>query len=222
MIKKFEKQRHLFSKAICPILFLMLILGSSGCNFLGYGSYVMFGSGERVVKAKYTGLTNKKTLILLNTLAGVEYSYPQSRVSLIMACQQILKGNIENISFCDHEMVENYILRELDWISVPTDVLAQKFGAQRVIYVDMYEFTLQDSDSVGIYQGQVNAEVKVYEVDSKAPNKPVLNYYIELKYPENHPVAASPESKYLVLTGTIKQTAFEICKNFIEYKEKQK
>ncbi len=214
--------RNIRKTTVISIFLFLALITVSGCNYLGYGSYVLFGSSDKKVKAQYNGLENQKTLILLNTQAGMEYSYPQSRINLILACQQILKANVENISFCNHEMVEDFILRELDWISLPTDVIAKKFGAKRVIYVDMYEFTLQDSDSVGIYQGQVSAEVKVYEVDSQTPNKPVLNYYFDLKYPENHPVSASAETKYLILSGTLKQTSFEICKHFFDYSEKQK
>lgn len=193
----------------------------SGCGIIDYTSYVLFGSSESKVKARYEGLANKKVLILLNTQAGIEYSYPQTRINLILACQKILNANIETISFCDHEAVENFIMRELDWISMPTSTLAKRFGAERVVYVDLYKFTLQDSDSIGIYQGQVSCDVKIYETESQSPNKPVKNFSFNLKYPENHPVAATPENKYLVLEGTIKQTSYEICKNFFDYKQRQ-
>ncbi|MBN2063305.1 MAG: hypothetical protein JW745_00770 [Sedimentisphaerales bacterium] len=214
-----KKNSGLISVKITVWLLLLSLLATGGCNGMGYVSYVLFGSGQKEIKAKYAGLQDKKVMILLNTPSGMEYSYPQSRESIIIACMTILKEKVQGITFSDHEMIENYIARELDWISVPTDVLARKFGAERVIYVDMFEFTLQDSDSVGIYQGQVNAEVKVYETDSENRTKPIFNSYIDLKYPENHPVAATPDARYRILSGTIKLAAFEICKNFFDYKQ---
>lgn len=208
---------------ILLLLFCSFLFTASGCGVVKYLGYVLLGNEEQKAKAEYAGLNDKKVLILLNTPDGMEYSYPQSRESLIIACQQILKANIETISFCDYQMVEDFILRELDWISVPTSTLAKKFGADRVLYIDIYDFTLQDTDSIGIYQGQVNAEVKIYETDSKAeaPNRSLYSFYIDLKYPENHPLAATPEAKYRVLSGTIKLTAYEICKHFFDHTEKE-
>ena len=220
-----KEQSNKRSVRITALLLLSsLVFMASGCSTIKYLGYVFLGNEDQKTKAEYVGLENQKVLILLNTPDGMEYSYPQSRESLILACQQFLQGSVKSISFCDYQMVEDFILRELDWISVPTNKLAKKFGAQRVLYIDIYDFTLQDTDSVGIYQGQVNAEVKIYETDSEAktPNRSVFNYYIDLKYPENHPLAATPEAKYRVLSGTIKLTAYEICKHFFDHTEKEK
>ena len=210
--------------AVNLILFLLLTLTGLtlvGCNALGYGTYVLVGNDNKKAKAIYEGLSDKKVLIILNTPPGLEYSFPQSRESIHLACQTILKQNIKNISFSDYDMVESFIMRELDWISMPISALAKKFDAQRVIYLDIYEFSIQDSNSIGIYQGKTKVEVKVYETDGQTPNTPVYNYYIDFKYPENHPVAASPDAKYRVLTGTLKQIAYQTCKRFFIHKEKQ-
>ncbi len=217
--KKFKMKFALSLILVSLLISMGFMLG--GCEALGYGAYVLVGDQGQKSKAIYEGLENQKVLILLNTPAGMEYSFPQSRESLHLACQKILKEKVDGISFSDYDMVENFIMRELDWISMPISVLAKKFSAQRVIYIDIYEFTLQDSNSIGIYQGQTKAEVKVYESDSQTPNTPVFNYYIDFKYPENHPVAASPDAKYRVLTGTLKQIAYQTCKRFFVHKEKQ-
>ena len=212
-------KQKLTIKLSCLFLLTCFIFLASGCSIFEYTSYVLFGSEKKKNKAVYKGLENNKVLILLNTPAGMEYSYPQSRESLLLACQKILKEKVKNISFSNHDMVESFIMRELDWISMPISVLAKKFDATRVVYVDMYEFTLQDASSIGIYQGQTKSEVKVYEMDSVTPNTPVFNYYIDVKYPENHPVAATADAKYRVLTGTLKRVAFQTCKRFFNYKE---
>ena len=208
------------SKAIIILLLLTLFI-NSGCEGLGYLTYIIAGDDSKKTKATYKGLEDTKVLILLNTPAGMEYSHPQSRETLLLISQKILEEKVKNISFCNHDMVESFIMRELDWISLPISELARKFDAQRVIYIDIYEFTLQDSNSIGIYQGQSKAEIKVYEADSETPDTPVFNFYVDVKYPENHPVAASPDAKYRVLTGTLKQISYETCRRFFTHKEKQ-
>ncbi|MBI9015987.1 MAG: hypothetical protein JEZ07_01880 [Phycisphaerae bacterium] len=203
---------------IVLILMLAFMVLLSGCNIVGALLYPIFGGTSKKVDAEYEGLEGKKIAIFMIAGSNIEYEYSMEMRNLPLTAANLIGKHVKDVSFVDaNEIWKDKFSNETEWISKPISTLAKQFGAERVIYIEFYDFTIYAENSINLLQGQARATVKIYEIDSDQPDRIVHETRITTEY-FSEPRLKNPEQESRVRSGIVAKFADELAKKFYDHK----
>jgi hypothetical protein len=201
------------------ILVLMISLTIGGCNLLEYPFYVLFGQSHTKVKAEYTGLENQKTAVIIVGQSAIDFEEPYARMDLALATEQTLKEYIKGVELADQEEIQNFQRSRLDWYSMPIADILNQFQVQRLLYVELIQFTIREPDSVNLLRGHIWAQLRVYEQESDTPDIPVLETEAEVVFPEQAPSSYSEAARFNIRQQSIGLFSQEVARKFYDHKK---
>ena len=204
-----------FSNFIIVSIFAVWL---AGCNLLEWPVYVIFGQRHEKIKAEYTGLNGHKTAIVVATGPGVDFEYPEAKLNVALATAVTVRGEINDVEFVEQEKVERFQMVNLDWPAMSMSEIAKQLNVDRILYIDLYQFTLYEQRSVQLLRGRVRATLQIYETDSPFPNRVVYQSEIATLYPEHGPVPSSPAAMHKLQTETIIIFAQTLARKFYDHK----
>ncbi len=199
------------------LILLPVMLWLCGCNMLEWPAYVLFGKKNETVQAEYTGLKGKKTAILVSSGPGINYEYPYARTNIALAVAQMTEKHVKKVEFIEQEKVETYQLENLDWVARPKTSVAAELDAERIIYLDLYQYTMTEPGSVNLLQGQIRAGVSIYAADAEKPNLPVYTTEVGVSWPEHGAEPAGGEALSRIQLQSIVRFADALSKKFYDH-----
>jgi len=205
--------RKYFSLFLLPFL-----LG--GCNWWEFPAYVLFGKTHEKVKAEYKHLEGKRVAIIIAGLPAIDFEDPYARMDLGLASAELIRQEVKKVQFVEQEKIERFQQENLDWISMPMSEIGNKFGADRILYIELMQFTTVEPESINLVRGRVWSQVSIYEVDSPQPNVPVCETEIQIVYPEQGPLPMSDTALLETRQGIIVLYAQELSRKFHDHKRK--
>ena len=205
--------RKYFSLFLLPFLL-------SGCNWLEFPAYIIFGKTHENVKAEYTNLKGKRAAIVIAGLPAIDFEDPYARMDLALASAQRIKQQVKDVQFMEQEKIERFQQEDLDWISMPMSQIGEKFGVDRIIYIELMQFTTMEPDSINLVRGRVWTQVSIYELDSPGPNVPKYETEIQIVYPEQGPLPMSDTALIDARQQVILLYALELTRKFHDHKRK--
>jgi len=207
-------------KRSIPIIILPLVL--AGCNVLAYPLYVLLGQTETRVKAEYAGLQDKKIAVIVVGQPGIDFEDPYARMDLALGTQRAIRENVKGVEFADQEKIQAFQRARLDWYSLPLSEIAAQFQVQRVLYLELIQYTIREPDSVNLLRGRIWAQLRVYEAESALPEDPAYETEVEIVYPEQAPQPYSENNKLLIRRQSMETFALEAARKFYDHKRKVK
>ncbi|MCF7958229.1 MAG: hypothetical protein K9M57_07275 [Phycisphaerae bacterium] len=205
-------------RKIVAIVMLGSFLG--GCNLLELPVYALFGQSYKKVKAEYTGLKGKKVAIIIAMGPLINYDYPDARLNVALAVGDLIKKNVDDVTLIDQNQIENYQNRYLDWLSMPMSELGTHFKADRVLYIDLYEYTMHDESSVNLLRGRLNGSLYIYDMESRQQDRAVYNGDVKTQYPKDHPEPLSEKALHKIRFNSIVLFADGVAKKFYNHEIK--
>jgi hypothetical protein len=208
----------------CVIILIVSLAGlfAGGCNWFQLPLYAIFGQTHTNVKAEYTALAGKKIAIVIATGPSTNFDYPQARTNITLAIIQTITKHVKNVQFVDRAEIEKFQKENLDWGALSMGNIARRFGAQRVLYLDLYQFTMYEPNSINLLRGNIAAAMSVYEADSANPDRQAYHTNVEIVYPENQPVPLSGPAMKSVQYNAIVLFADQVARKFYDHKIKNK
>jgi hypothetical protein len=200
-------------------LFLMpFLLG--GCNWLEFPFFVLFGKTHENVKAEYTDLKGKRIAVVIAGLPAIDFEDPYARMDLALASAELIRQKVKEVQFVEQEKIERFQQENLGWISMPMREIGKKFGADRILYIELMQFTTVEPESVNLVRGRIWSQVSIYEVDSPQPNVPAYETEIQVVYPEQGPLPMSDTALIAARQQIIILYAQELSRKFHDHKRK--
>jgi hypothetical protein len=200
------------------LLLICLILPWAGCNILEFPFYVLFGSTSTTVKAEYTGLKNKRVALVVSGQPGIDFEYPYARMDVALASAQVISRHVENVTFVEQEKIDKFQQTDFDWYVLPMSEIADKFDAQQVLYLELIQFTLVETDSVNLLRGRIEAHLRVYDRQSPQPDIPSYETDIGVIFPEHGPVPMSDSARMGVQQQSLMLFAEALARRFYKHK----
>ena len=200
------------------ILLIMLLATLSGCNLLGYPTYLIFGPTGQKVKAEYTGLNEQKIAVVVAAGPGIAFEYPYAGIDLARLTSLALQEHLENVTFVDPEAIDRFQREDLDWPSLPIDQIGRRLDAQCVLYLDLTRFTTLEENSVNLLRGYINADVRVYQVQSPHCQQPAYQTALAIIHPEQGPLSMSDPAEQALYQQTIAQFAQQLARKFYDHR----
>jgi len=203
-------------KKFTYMLVFCFLVGSAGCRPLSYVAYALFGGGKTKIKAEYNGLRNHRTIIILSTGPGIDFEYPYARTNVALASAEVIKKYVKGVEFVKQDEVEAFQLENLDWATLPVETIAEKFQATRILYLDLYQFTMHEENSVHLIRGHIRAAVRAYEVNKTA--RAVYTTDVGMLWPEHSPVPMSDAAMQRLKMETYVKFAEKLALKFYDHK----
>jgi len=207
-------------KKYLSLLLLPLLLGS--CNWLEYPAFIIFGKTHENVKAEYTNLKGKRVAIIIAGLPAIDFEDPYARMDMALASAELIRQEVKGVEFVDQEKIDRFQHENLDWISMPMSQIGKKFAADRVLYIELMQFTTVEPDSINLVRGQIWTQASIYEMDSPQPNVPAYETEIEVVYPEQGPLPMSDTARIGARQQIIILFARDLSRKFHNHKRKIK
>lgn len=201
---------------IAAMLLLLCPLG--GCNMFEYPLYVLFGDNTKDVKAEYDDLGGKKVAVLVMTTPGVDFEYPYAQLNLTELASIVIRQRVKGAEFVDPAEIDRFQREDLDWLRLPIDKIGEKFGVERIVYLDIVQYTMAEENSVNLLRGRIWAEISIYEMEAAAVNSPVYTGEVIVVYPEYAPVPLSSGAQQQIEFRTINMFAEALAKKFYDHK----
>ena len=162
-------RRALFSAAAAG-----LTLSTIGCNVVGWTASAL---PPPVVRPAYDGLVGETAAVVVWADDAVDINHPSLTVQVGQRVQRNLtqarddggnaaKRSLEGTSFpYPPESYVAYFKEDPTLAMTPIETLAPRFGARRVIYVEIGKFTTRGGAAAGLVRGVAEVNLVVYEVE---------------------------------------------------------
>ncbi len=150
------------------------LTAAAGCNVIGWTASAL---PPPTVRPAYDGLQGETTAVVVWADDAVDINHPSLTVQVGQRIQRNLaqardsggnaaKKALEETSFpYPPESYVAYFKEDPTLGTVPIEDLAPRFGARRVIYIEIDTFTTRGGAAAGLVRGVADVNLVVYEVD---------------------------------------------------------
>lgn len=165
-------------------LLLPLLVGASGCNLVALPWLLWGKKPTRNVPAEYPYLAGKSVCVAVWADSNTLFEYPFVQLELAEHLAAAIEPQIEQVSFVPARDVVDLQRSEPDWDREHESVIGARFRVDRVLRVDLTQYTTREPDSPHLMRGRIAASIKVF--DSARPDaSPLYRAMVESVYPEN-------------------------------------
>lgn len=195
---------------------LALLVGASGCKWMA-APFMMWGDPpKKAVPAEYPYLESKKAAIAIWADADTLFEYPNVRLELSEHVKAALESNIHGATFVPNRTVIEYQARDLDWDRIDPATLGAKFKADRLILIELTEYTAREHDSPHLFRGRIAANVRVYDC-AEPDSKPTYRTTLRTLHPADNPApwGSSPDA---VRRAAMEAFSTELAQRFYDHK----
>ncbi|MBK9120192.1 MAG: hypothetical protein IPM18_11410 [Phycisphaerales bacterium] len=147
-------KRLLSSIVLCVLIFL------TGCRMFA----LILPPIVKDVPAEYPYLYNKKVAVVVHTEQETLAVYPHVQWEIADHVRTALQANVRGITVIDPEEVAQYQRQNTDWASRDPARVGQDLGVDRLIEVQLTEYTTREPESPYMYRGHITAALRVYNV----------------------------------------------------------
>jgi hypothetical protein len=165
------------------IMGLLPLSALSGCQLMGFQEEV---SGH-AVDAQYKGLPNKSLAIVIYADQSTTNEFPATREELSAFVSNKLRENLATTKLLDYHEVMNWQDETINWFGLTEKQIGTHFGVDRVLYIEVLDYSVAQKGGVGDLQGHLRANCKVYETDTPG-NDAAWSSVLDVSFPEDHPI----------------------------------
>jgi hypothetical protein len=166
---------------LCGLL-LPLLAASIGCQAAATPWLLWGKEPTKEVPAEFPYLQGKKVCVLVWADPETLFEYPWVQLEISEHIVQAMKAHVEGISFVPNRKVVDLQRSEPDWERADPATLGARFGVDRVLMIELMQYTTREPESPHLYRGRVAASVKVYDTDYPQ-SAPVFKTTVETVYP---------------------------------------
>jgi len=169
---------------------LLLCTGLSACNVAGYVAHSMQQDVPKEVKAKYTGLENKRVAVMVQSSSFVYSMSPQGPDKVGYGIGAKMQANIEGVTVIPKDIVDTYKRKNRGWIAYEPARVMKDLGVDRVVLVDLYEYRTHEPGNPHIKMGIMASNVSVLSLEEYDPNTIAFSTDVRTQWPKDTKVGA--------------------------------
>ncbi len=197
------------------VLIASLLLMLTGCRSL----FLVLPEPTKTVKADYPYLVGKRVCILVRADMETLFEYPHVQWELADHVRVALEAHVEGVKAVDPRRVVDYQRREADWERMDPALIGRHFNADRVLDLELTQYTTREPESPHLYRGHVTAVVRVYR-PSYPHSEPAYVTEIQTVYPPDGPGAWGSTDRE-IRRLTMEAFALDVANKFYDRKVKK-
>ena len=212
----------------CLPLLLALIACSPGCALMGAAAYKF--RGNTVVKPAYTGLKGQTVGVMAwaDRELRIEHSalqldvsrgvYEKLRKSQSKGADELAGAKFPRAAAPDAMVRFLYDNPKYSTDSIPD--IAPRLGVNRLIYLEVDDFSLHPEEVPELYRGHLSALIRVIEVDQDGQSKVAFEDRVQAVWPPNVPDEGRPDlGDRVTYIGTLEAFTTAVVQKFVTYEK---
>ncbi|MBK8916134.1 MAG: hypothetical protein IPM64_16325 [Phycisphaerales bacterium] len=208
-------------RSAAPVTLLSaLLLALAGCQLVAM-PFIMWGAEPtKDVPAEFPHLQNREICLVVWCDSDTLFEYPNVRLEVSEYVAFAMKASVKGATFTSNRRVTELQSREPRWEREPPAKLGAKLGAERVLTIELTQYSMREPDNPHLYRGRIAANLRVY--DAASPESRWLwQGTVEVAYPPDSVGAwGVPETQ--IRRGAMELFASEVAGKFHDRKIKAK
>lgn len=203
---------------LATLLLIPLGAGAGGCHYLAAGAIFWADEPTKKVPAEYPYLADQEVCIVVRAEMETLFDYPHVQYELADYVRVALESNIRGVSVVPPRRVVDFQRRDPGWERMDPAELGRRFDAQRLIEIDLTQYTTREPESPHLYRGYITAMVSVYNT-AYLNSQPAYKTEVQTVYPPNSPGEWGTGDR-AIRRATMEAFARELAGRFFERKVK--
>lgn len=211
---------EIFTRLIFISVLSAFIATLAGCQLIA-APFLMWGpEPTKDVPAEYPYLAGKKVAIIVWADTDTLFEFPQVQFEVSEYIGAAMKGNVKGMSLVPNRQVVDYQRRNSAWERRSPADIGRDFGADRVLMLELTEYTTREPGSPHLKRGRIAANLKVYDPSHK-DTAPTYKTNLSSKYPTGEAAEWGVDDRS-VRTEAMRLFADEVAGKFFDRKVKVK
>lgn len=200
---------------------LLAVLGAAGCAAVGYAAAVIHDAKPREVPAQYTGLAGESFAIVVAADRIIQADHPGIVARLTMALNnEDLAQKAGASGWIPPERLLLYQNNNPRWVTLPLGELADELGVTRLIFVDLFEYRLNEPGNRYLWDGLASGNVGVIEADSPLADDYSFEQLVQVRFPDGETSYGPMDmSRQVVTTELSRRFAQRVAWLFFDHEE---
>lgn len=156
----------------------------AGCRLAGMMVESYKRTSTRAVEAEYEGLTGKSYAVVIAVDRVIQGEDPQLVPQLTTAITERLRAESGATGYIPGPVVLQYQYTNPGWEARTYGEIAEDFGVDRLIYIDLYEFRLFETGNSYLWDGLLAGRVGVAETDGAFPDNFAFEREVAVQFPD--------------------------------------
>lgn len=142
-------------------------------------------TGKTEVPAEYTGISGKSFAVVVSGSRMMEGEHPGLTARLIQRINDRLILNANPSYAIPSGDLLTVLFNTPQWPAMTRGEVAEMLGVERLVVVEVIEYSLHEPGNQYIWDGVGSVLVSVYESDSGLPDDPVYEKAIRVTFPDS-------------------------------------
>ncbi|MFQ5806892.1 MAG: hypothetical protein ACE5I3_10625 [Phycisphaerae bacterium] len=197
-----------------------LLAATSGCKLFAAPWLMWAPEPTKLVPAEFPYLQGKRVCVVVWADPGTLYEYPFVPLEVSEHVAAAMKPSVKGVSFVPNRKVVELQRSDDDWDRKDPALLGARFGAERVLMIELTQYTTREPESPHLYRGRIAANVKVYNAQYRN-SEPVFKKPVEVVYPPDS-VGQWGSTDQSIRKATMEAFAAEVAGKFYDRRVKVK
>jgi len=202
---------------VCGLMLVALALALPGCWFFA-ASEQMNG---KAVDAQYKGLDDKSVAIVVFADPATTLEYPNSREEISAFVTAKIQEGMPKVRLLNYKEVIRWQDDTLNWAAVPEKDIAKHFSVDRVIYIELLEYSTREPGSADLLRGRIRTVCKVFEAETPG-DTPAWKNDFAVFWPEQMPEDVQHSSDRIVRKRVLDAFSEKLVWCFYDHHELEK
>lgn len=171
--------------ASCALLMCTVLPGCIVGAAIGGMAESAHRTGSTEFEAEYSGIDGHSFTVVVSVDRLLEANNPGTTARLTQRINDRLIQNA-NPSFA---IPSNDLLTVLyntpQWIAMPRGEVAEMLGVERLVVIEVVEYSLHEPGNQYVWDGSAAGIVTVYESDSGFPDDPIFEKAVRVRFPDS-------------------------------------
>lgn len=167
------------------------IIAAGGCQTIGAVFGGMAANNEKSsikdVTPRYDGLRGKSFAVVVAADRVIQADYPSVVGDLTLTISRRLadaKNDVGASGYVPGDKVLGYQYNNPRWVAMTPEELARGLGVQRLVFIDLQEYRLNDPGNQYLWAGVAAGTVRVVEADGKTPGVFIFQEPVRVQFPD--------------------------------------
>ncbi len=211
-------------RLLCTILLLALpmLSGCAAAALVGVMADTYERTGSKTVPADYEGLRGKTFAVVIDADRVIHGNDARAVARLTNAITRKIAqaGAVHGAAgFVPGPRVLELQYNQPRWAAWSLGRLADEFGVDVLIFVDLQEYRLGEPGNAYLWQGVVAGKVGVVEADGDSPDDFVYTKDVRVAYPDDTGVTTSEMSRAQVIANLEERFSNRVAWLFFQHDE---
>ena len=172
------------------------------------------------VNALYDGLKGHSVAVVIWADNETVWEYASAQEDIASFINQQLRTDMPSIRLMNYRDVLNWQQETLHWEALEVKDIGKHFSVDRVIYIELLEYSSHEPGSADLLRGHIRANAKVYETDTPG-DAPAWHGEIDTYFPKDSPADPGRSSEITVRKRALEEFSKTLVGYFYDHKEKE-